>query len=321
MTTLAGLKLARPSIVSHPAFAALWAEAKNHYRQSVPQATDDQIADWLCEENNWNAFISRCDQAGMMLTPGDRVNPKSSPAVITGQHPFLRRNTQEAPRAAPPPVIPTPGPKKSKAFARLLDLGSNMPARLLGRNAAKSKPAPNPVAPWNRPPSEMAPAKLFHEFIDSAGFELSLRGYDIVTNAVGFHLLAVNTGMQGIGPEHELIFFAAAIAISIMEIIALWALAKAITISRKPKTGDLLIDLPRMLGVWIFGLLFVVAVLMWFVDLAMSVYPWYMWFNGNVVGLLIGIVLSVLTEAVEINAHLKTLDQYVQRAADAAKTK
>lgn len=173
---------------------------------------------------------------------------------------------------------------------------------------------PSVVMPWNVPAPRWAPARLFHHVTESAWHDVLVRAYDILSNIIGLPIFAGQLGAIGLHIGHYAIFTIGAVAISFIEVLALRARARAIEIAEQPPSSDRYIRSLQNFAKHLFNVFAFVGMLMFVLDIYLSILPWAMLFNWNIIGWIIGLVLSLYVEYVEIDTHLKAIKAMEQGA-------
>ncbi len=168
-------------------------------------------------------------------------------------------------------------------------------------------PAQAIVMPWNMPAPRWAPARLFHHVTESAWHDVLVRVYDILSNVIGLPIFASQLGAIGLHIGHYVVFTIGAVVISFIEVLALRASARAIEISEQPPSSDRYIRSLQSFAKHLFNVFAFVGMLLFFLDMYLSILPWAMLFNWNPIGWLIGLVLSLYVEYVEVDTHLKAI--------------
>lgn len=259
----------RTGMFSHPESQRLIDEAKNHYFGGTPNGTMDSFATWLCHDQNWGIFVGKFEAKTHLPLSAEYKNSPTT-VVVAQPPPPLYKNLSQTPSAGKPVLEPG-------------------------------------TLPWNRPAPKWAPSRLFHNVSESSLAEVFARGYDILSNIIGLPIFAAQMGMGTLNIAHWAVFIVGSVVISFIEVLALRALSQAVSLSSKaPPEADGYINTVQRFAVFIYGAFFLVGMLLWVVDLYLSILPWVSLFNGTAVGWVMGIVLSLLVEYIEMDAHIKT---------------
>lgn len=316
--TLEWLKRVRPYALGNQDVGS---EAWDAFRggQELGEDSFDSFAQWLVQY--WDWYVGLLAQRGVQIPESEKVQPVlQAEKPVETSRPYGRSvpvNIEGVTVSAVKNRTGTPAlGHRRQVVERQADPRSVIPERPV--EYAQRSTMRMEEAPWDKVVGKASAERMFHAISESSWITWVVRLYDIISNFLGLPILttsvvvggAAAVGMQ-LNAAHYVVFFVGSIAISFIEIFGLKALATLIDLSKAPATGDTYQDSIRKFTILIAGLTFLACIVLFFLDIYLSILPWVALFEGSIVGWIIGVTLSVLVEYMELDSHIKLLRTYI----------